>query len=137
MRAALLLACLACSGCLSLSGEFGSRIPIERIPDIRNGETTRAEIVAWFGPPSAFFSPSFLDVILEDEEDLATPAPLLDDVYTYRYIENDTRVFFVPIFYAQVRGGATLETLTVFFDERGLVEYHAYRRDATGPARNR
>ena len=137
MRIAALLLALACAGCVSFTGEFGTRIPLDRLPQIRDGETTREEIIAWFGPPSAVFNPSFLDVILEDEQDIATPAPLLDDVYTYRYIENDTSLFFVPIFYGRLRAGATLETLTVFFDEEGRVEHHAYRRDATGRGRDR
>ena len=44
-----------------------------------------------------------------------------------------TRIFFVPLLFARVRSEAESETLTVFFDESGVVEYHAYRRDAAGP----
>ena len=126
-----LLAALASGGvgCVSFSSEFGNRIPLERIGDIQDGVTTREEITRWFGPPSALYNPTLLDVILEDEEDINAPAPLLNDVYTYRYIQNDSTIFFVPVLFAVFDGVAVAETLTVFFDEQGRVEYHAYRRD--------
>lgn len=130
LAVALALA-LGGSGCVSFSGDFGTPIAVEHLPRIRDGVTTRAEIIAWFGPPSAFYNPSFLDVITEDAEDILAPAPVLNDVFTYRYLENDTTIFFVPIFYARVDAAARGETLTVFFDEEGRVKYHAYRRDAS------
>ena len=134
-----------CSGCISLSGSFGTPIPEEQLGRIRAGETTRDEILAWFGPPSAFYNPTFLDVILEqgknadefgglaEEIDLEPPAPVLNDVFTYRYIENDTRALFVPIVFGVLDAAALYETLTIFFDEDGVVEYHAFRRDEARP----
>ena len=135
--AVLILLAVSSFGCVSFSGEFGTRIPTENLPRIHDGETTREEIIAWFGPPSAFFNPSFLDIILEDEEDLATHAPLLNDVYTYRYMENDTSLIFFPILFGKVDAAAMAETLTVFFDESGRVQYHAYRRDLARPEKNK
>ncbi len=134
-RSLLLSAALGmlCSGCISFSGKFGTPIPAERIQDIRDGATTRAEIHAWFGPPSALYNPTFLDVVLEDEDDItASSGPILDDVYTYRFIQNDSTLWFVPIFFASLEARASTETLTIFFDPQGRVRYHAYRRD--GPA---
>lgn len=124
---------LLISGCVNLSGEFGTRIAMENLPRIRDGETTRAEIIAWFGPPSAFFSPTFLDIIRGNIAETQTPATVLDDVYTYRFIENETKVFFIPILFATIDAAATAETLTVFFDDAGRVKYHAYRRDRARP----
>jgi hypothetical protein len=137
------LALAACvgGGCVSLSGSFGTPIPEELLGRIVVGETTRDEILAWFGPPSAFYNPTFLDVILEQEQnadqfaslaedvDLEPPAPVLNDVFTYRYIENDTRALFIPLVFGLLDAAATYETLTVFFDDDGRVEYHAFRRD--------
>lgn len=129
------------SGCVSLSGSFGTQIPEELLTRIDPGVTTRDDILAWFGPPSAFYNPTFLDVILEqdgatdelaglaEEVDLEPPAPVLNDVFTYRYIENDTRAIFIPIVYGMLDAAATYETLMIFFDEDGRVEYHAFRRD--------
>lgn len=131
--AALCALALATAGCAQFSGEFGTRVQVENLGRIVVGETTRDEILLWFGPPSGFFNPNFLDVILQDQRDVEVPAPVLNDVFTWRFIENDTRVFFIPLLYSRVDAGATYETLTVFFDERGLVEYHAYRKDPARP----
>ena len=92
------LPALALSGCISFSGHFGTKIRVENIPRIENGVTTRAQVMSWFGPPSAFFNPTFLDVIFESEEEIIGPgAVVLNDVYTYRYIENKTTILFVPL----------------------------------------
>ncbi|NNL64942.1 MAG: hypothetical protein HKP30_01740 [Myxococcales bacterium] len=138
MRAArrmlALAAALGTTGCISVSGHFGSKIPVEWIDRIEPGKTTRVEIASWFGPPSAFYNPTVFDLIFDSQDEVTAPErPLLNDVYTYRYIENEARVFFVPILFAFAEGEALAETLTIFFDENGVVEYHAYRRDAPPP----
>ena len=122
------------SGCISFSGHFGTKIRVEQIPKIEDGVTTREEIMSWFGPPSAFFNPSFLDVILGDEDEMMdTGTAVLNDAYSYRYIENESTLFFIPILFGIFDAVAVSETLIVFFDEEGRVEYHAYRRDVAGP----
>ena len=132
----LLLAVLGTTGCVSFRGSYGTPIPEELLGRIQDGTSTRAEILAWFGPPSALYNPTFLDVVLEDEDDItASTGPMLDDVYTYRFIQNDSTLWFVPIFFASLEAGASSETLTIFFDEDGRVKYHAYRRD--GPSEER
>ena len=124
------------SGCISFSGHFGSEIPVESIPRIEDGITTREQVMSWFGPPSAFFRPSLLDVIFEQEEDIMKPRPaLLDDVFTYQYIETKSTLFFIPFLVGIFDSVALSETLTIFFDETGKVEYHAYRRDRRDPGR--
>ena len=121
---------LVCTGCISFSGEFGTAIPVDALQEIREGETTRADIHRWFGPPSALYNPTFLDVVLEDTDDItASSGPILEDVYTYRFIRNDSTLWFIPIFFASLEAQASSETLTIFFDEQGRVRYHAYRRD--------
>jgi hypothetical protein len=120
----------ALTGCFTVRGEFGSPVPEARLGAIRDGVTTREEIIAWFGPPSAFFKPGLLDLILEGEPEFGGPvAPIVEDVYTYRYIETQAQLFVIPIFYARVTSADAGTTLTVFFDELGVVRYHAFRRD--------
>ena len=125
------------SGCISFSGHFGTEIRVEHIPRIEEGVTTREEVMSWFGPPSAFFNPTFLDVILgEEDEMMDSEAGLLNDVFTYRYIENKSTLLFVPILVGFVDTVAVSETLTIFFDENGRVKYHAYRRDVPRPRKD-
>ena len=129
----LVSAVLLGSGCATYSDEFGTRIRVENLERIRAGETTRDEVLAWFGPPSAFYNPTFLDIITGDQRDVEVPSPVLNDVFTYRFIANDTRILFIPALFMFVDGGATYETLSIFFDEKGIVEYHAYRVDPARP----
>ena len=125
------------SGCISFSGHFGTEIRVEHIPRIEEGVTTREEVMSWFGPPSAFFNPTFLDVILgEEDEMMDSEAGLLNDVFTYRYIENKSTLLFVPILVGFVDTVAVSETLTIFFGESGRVRYHAYRRDVPRPRKD-
>jgi hypothetical protein len=126
---ALGLLALGATGCITLTGEFGTEISVENLARIREGETTREEILEWFGPPSGFFNPTVLDLITEDVAALETPLPQVNDVFSYRFIVNDTSMVLIPIFLGRVELGATFETLTVFFDPEGRVKYHAYRRD--------
>jgi hypothetical protein len=124
------------SGCISFSGHFGTRVRLEHIPRIEEGVTTREEIMSWFGPPSAFSNPSFLDVILgEEDEMMESGAALLNDVYSYRYIETESTLFFIPILVGIFDAYAVSETLIIFFDENGRVKYHAYRRDVPRPGK--
>ena len=128
--AALLVAALA-SGCFSLSGSFGAPIPVERLERIEPGRTTRGEITAWFGPPSAFARPGLLDLILLNDgsvEELR--APLIEDVYSYRYVESRVRVLLIPLILLRARAATQAESLTVFFDADGVVRYYGYRLDA-------
>ncbi len=127
---AALLATLASSGCFSLSGHFGAPIPQAHVVEIRDGVTTRDQIIQWFGPPSAFFKPSLLDLIFANVEDMETPsAPLVEDVYSYRYIETRVRVAIVPLLALHTRAKTRTASLTLFFDEAGVVRYHGYRYD--------
>ena len=128
--AVALLAVLAGSGCFSLSGRFGAPIPQERVLEIRAGETTREQITAWFGPPSAFFKPGLLELIFADGSEVEAPsAPVVEDVYSYRYIETRVRVGIVPLIAVWARARTRTESLAVFFDEHGVVRYLGYRRD--------
>ena len=126
---ALVLLALAGAGCFSMSGHFGTAIPEERVAEIQSGETTREEITGWFGPPSAFYKPSLLELILASiDEDEAT-ARIVEDVYSYRFIETRVRVAVVPLIALWARATTRTQSLAVFFDDDGRVLYYGYRVD--------
>jgi len=125
-----LLIVVLSSGCFSFTGHFGAPIPVTRVNDIREGVTTRADITAWFGPPSAFYRPSLVDLITARGEDIEAPnAPIIEDVYSYRYIENRARIWIIPIVMLRARATTQTQSLAVFFDEAGVVRYYGYRED--------
>lgn len=116
------------SGCFSIHGSFGARIPTEHLEQIEPGTTTRSEITAWFGPPSAFARPGLLDLIVGNgvaEE----PRPVIEDVYSYRFVESRARVLVIPLITLRANAVTRAESLVVFFDERGVVRYFGYRLD--------
>ncbi len=118
------------SGCFSFTGHFGAPIPVTRVSDIREGVTTRVDITAWFGPPSAFYRPSLVDLITANGEDIEAPsAPVIEDVYSYRYIESRVRIWIIPIVMLGARATTQTQSLTVFFNEAGVVRYYGYRED--------
>ena len=120
----------ASPGCINLSSQFGTPISEQRVLEIEDGKTTRDQVREWFGPPSAFFRPSLLDIIFEDEQDiLARGAPLSEDIYSWRFIESETRIVFLPILFAKMDIDNRATTLAVFFDDNGVVRYHAFRKD--------
>ena len=125
---ALLAAALA-SGCFSFDGSFGEPIATEHLESIEPGRTTRAEITAWFGPPSAYARPGLLDLILANGDGAQAQRPVVVDVYSYRYVESRVRVALIPLILLRARAATRSEALTVFFDEDGVVRYYGYRLD--------
>ena len=56
----------------------GNEVPAERVGQIQPGETTKAEILDWFGAPEDYTDPSGLRRVLDDgvvlpEDVLALP----------------------------------------------------------------
>ena len=126
---ALLLFALTRAGCFSMSGHFGTAIPEHRVAEIESGKTTREEITAWFGPPSAFYKPSLLELILTSIDEDEASARIVEDVYSYRFIETRVRVAVVPLIALWARATTRTQSLAVFFGDDGTVLYYGYRVD--------
>ncbi len=124
-----LLVSVSASGCFSFRGSFGAPIPTQHLDSIEPGRTTRGEITAWFGPPSTFARPGLLDLILADDSGRQQQTPLVEEVYSYRYVESRVRIVVVPIILLRARAETRSEALTVFFDADGVVRYYGYRLD--------
>jgi hypothetical protein len=129
----LLLTALS-TGCFSVRGSFGAKIPVEWLERIEPGRTTRAEITAWFGPPSAFSRPGLLDLITGNDDGVEEPRPVIEDVYSYRYVESRLRVLLIPLVALRATATTRAESLAVFFDEHGVVRYYGYRLDSPDTA---
>jgi outer membrane protein assembly factor BamE (lipoprotein component of BamABCDE complex) len=127
-RIACLAIAVALPACFSVRGEFGNVIHPSSVEAILPGVTTRAEVTALFGPPSAFFKPSLLDMIFGGQPE-TLDAPVVEDVYTYRHVETRTQLVMIPILYASVTAADRSTTLTVFFDSDGVVRYYGFRVD--------
>jgi hypothetical protein len=125
----LLLASLAVTpGCVIGRYSEGETIATEQIPRIVPGQTTKTEILAWFGSPQSFADATFIEKFLSEQE--LDPGTVMDlpfaDVFVYRITEGRLRGY-VMILYNYIRLDVASDTLVVFFDRQDLVLYYGWR----------
>lgn len=117
------------SGCVMVNVVGGNEVPEERVAQIRPGETTRSEVLDWFGSPAAFTDPSGLRILLEGAE--VQPEDVLtfpySDVLVFQLTRAKGRGLLLVLFnYVELRGAS--DRLVVFFDDQDRVMYYGYRR---------
>jgi hypothetical protein len=107
----------------------GNHVPEARVAQLRPGETTKAEVLDWFGAPEDYTDPSglrrvFADGIAAPEDVLALP---YSDVLVYE--ESHGRVKgLLLILYNWLDVHVVHDRLVVFFDEQDRVLYYGYRK---------
>ena len=108
----------------------GSKIPEEKLKEIRPGVTTRAEILSWFGPPQNYISPTVFNEILRNM-DLLGDEPLTNypfaNILTYQYNRGNLRVIILILFYF-VEWDMKADRLVIFFDEDEKVKYYGFHK---------
>jgi hypothetical protein len=67
--------------------------------------------------------------VLESDDIKPIPGRVDDDIYTYQYVTTSVSVFFLPVLFLHFNTESVSDTLVVFFDEKGIVRYHAFRHD--------
>jgi hypothetical protein len=117
------------AGCVMMNVVGGNEVPEERIAQIRPGETTRAEILDWFGSPAAYTDPSGLRLLFEAAE--VRPEDVLTfpyaDVLVFQLTRAKGRALLLFVFnYIEARGAS--DRLVVFFDDKDRVMYYGYRK---------
>jgi len=130
VRAALVvvLAALVADGCVLGRYSEGQPLELERLSQVKPGETTKAEILQWFGSPQSFANPSVLE---EVQSQLGlTLGPVVDlpyaDVLVYRMTQGRLRAA-VLILYNQIDLRVATDTLVFFFDDQDRVLYYGVR----------
>ncbi len=107
----------------------GSRIREERIKDIQPGLTTRQEILAWFGPPQNYLSPTLLNQILREYE--MTQGPLTSypfaDILSYEFTQGNFRLLLLILF-NYVEATVKADHLVIFFDANERVKYYGFHK---------
>jgi hypothetical protein len=125
-----LLLSLACTGCVIAHYKEGLPIPADQIPRIVIGQTTKSEILEWFGAPSGMTDGQLLEDFLVDRE--LTPGPVVDqpfaDVLAFRLTRGEVRGFVTIILINYFDIHVTQDLLVVFFDETDRVSSYGYRR---------
>ena len=125
-----LLLSLACTGCVITHYVEGLPIATEQIPRIVVGQTTKAEILDWFGAPSGMTDGQLLEDFLVDRE--LTPGPVVDqpfaDVLAFRLTRGEVRGFVTILLINYFDIHVTQDLLVVFFDKSDRVSAFGYRR---------
>jgi hypothetical protein len=133
-RAALLgWLALASAGCIVLHDSSGVALTDAQVAAIVPGATTRDQALALLGPPTGLYSTNLRSIVTGAGSPIEVPVgpPRVDeDVLTWQAVDVDASVAFFPVLFAWVGGRVTDRTLTLFFDERGVVLYAAWREGA-------
>jgi hypothetical protein len=130
LAAVLLLASLAAiPGCVIGRYTEGEAIAVDQIPRIVLGETTKTEILDWFGSPQSFTEANFIEKFLSDEN--LSPGEITNlpyaDVFVYRLTKGRLRGY-VLVLFNHIRLDVASDTLVVFFDEEDRVLYYGWRK---------
>lgn len=128
----LVMLLLSAAGCLLGNVKEGPKISEEIISRIVPGETTKKEIIEWFGPPQSYISPSVFNEILR-EFDVSREPPLyysFANILSYQHTQGDVRGLFLILFnYVD----ATIRTdhLVIFVDDNDRVKYYGFKKGIT------
>ncbi|MFI5315611.1 MAG: hypothetical protein ACHQ6T_07915 [Myxococcota bacterium] len=125
----LLLSLLGATGCFVGRYEEGLPIAADKIAQIVPGQTTKAEILDWFGAPSGLADAQLLESFLADRE--LMPGPVVDlpfaDVLVFRLTKGRLKGLLL-ILWNTIDFHVASDTLVVFFDANDRVTYYGYRR---------
>jgi len=122
-----LVGALLLSSCISARFTEGKPLRQERIADIKPGETTKLEVLDWFGAPTGFSDSTPLETMLGDYE--LEPEDVFDlpfaDALVFRFTRSRLRATYL-VFYVSAEFRTEDETLVVFFDDQDRVTYYGY-----------
>jgi len=135
LRLAPLTLALAAAGCALGTQRFGREIDESRISSLEVGVSTKADVLAVFGPPTAY---SHLPVADDEEErrkrererghELEPEPEPPPDAFVYQYRE-DRESFFTVLLFTRFRREVLTDRLIVFFDEQEVVRHLAFERE--------
>lgn len=117
------------SGCVNARLVDGNSVAEDRLPQIRPGETTKREVLDWFGAPESFTDPSAVRRLLEDSDVLPEDVLQLPfaDVLVFELTRMRVRGLFLILYnFVDVRSAS--DRLIVFFYESDRVLYYGWRR---------
>jgi hypothetical protein len=117
------------AGCFSMRVVASNEVPAAEVPKIQPGQTTKSEILDWFGAPEDYTDPSGLRRVLDDgvvlpEDVLALPYA---DVLVFEETHGRVKGVFLILFnWFDVH--VVSDRLVVFFDDQDRVLYYGYRK---------
>jgi hypothetical protein len=125
----LLTIIVSLTGCLLGNVKEGPKISEEMISRIKPGETTKKEIIEWFGPPQNYVSPGVFNQILR-EFDVSKEPPLyysFANILSYQFTQGNMRGLFLILF-NYVEADVRTDHLVVFIDDNDRVKYYGFTK---------
>jgi hypothetical protein len=132
---ALFAACaLGATGCIRVNATMGNEIPQDRVAQIVPGQTTKADVLRWFGAPAEYTDGEIFarlsDLGEYAYEDLA--ALPFSDMLVYEIYDGQWRGLITILFnWSEFR--IVRDRLVVFFDENDVVLYYGVTRQREHP----
>lgn len=133
----VLVPVLLLSGCfhISANGTFGPYLDPAVVGRIVPGETTKAEVLAWLGPPEEFLRSEVVGSLGDDAVRLSGAIALgnrAQDAFSYQYdrLEGDGTFL---LLYNRARARLESDLLVVFFDADDRVRELAFRTLSEAP----
>lgn len=120
---------LGTQGCFLIGVSVGEEIPPDAVARIVPGETTKDDILRWFGAPveatdGEIFARMFDAGEIAAEDLVALP---FSDFLVYEITDGNARIVFTFLFnWAEVK--LKRDRLTVFFDDNDVVLYYGLTR---------
>lgn len=130
----LLTIILSLGGCLLGNVKEGPNISEEMLSRIKLGETTKKEIIEWFGPPQNYISPGVFNQVLR-EFDVSKEPPLyysFANILSYQHTKGNMRGLFLILF-NYVEADIRTDHLVVFIDDNDRVKYYGFKKGTSEP----
>lgn len=134
--ASLMALLLFLSACATGRQQTGRIIDTTRIPDLKVGKSTKADVLRLFGPPTYYsrlppvplFGPAG-EVLWWSGASQKEPP----DVFVYEYRQDNER-FFTALVYTRFLRQVRSDVLVVFFDKNDVVRYVSFAKQTNAPA---
>ena len=132
--ALIALCALAFSGCINIGVTVGEEIPDERVAAIVPGQTTKQDILRWFGAPADYTDATMLARVFDAGEISSRDLVALpfSDLLVYEIDDVNAHVLITVIF-NWVRADMLRDRLVIFFDSHDVVLYYGITRQRGAP----
>jgi hypothetical protein len=115
------------AGCVIGRYYEGPKISAEKVKEIKPGVTTKEDILAWFGPPQSYISPTIFNQILRELDLTREPINtyFFANILSYQYNQGNIRGL-VLILFNYIEGKVKTDHLVIFLDENDRVKYYGF-----------
>jgi hypothetical protein len=130
VTALVAIGALGATGCLRINVTMGNEIAQDHVEMIVPGQTTKADILRWFGAPAEYTDGEIFARLTDVGEIAAEDLVALpySDILVYEIIDARVRGVVTFILLNWVNAHVLRDRLVVFFDQNDVVLYYGITR---------